>query len=434
MSICYGFTCATISAAGLPVLIHEEVELKTTSDVLVVSDSSNPSIQNMNINNVVVTNFRLLIVVKSAYGKLEGHYCLLEDIRNIENCNSYFHKSSRMKIWIGESANFKASNIIVLKFLSGSSSREGFQEVFQRAIDKKSWLTSVVNRTVFNITQGTGVSPKQLVSPSIDKSNSALSKTANAGVSGILRKQEKERQEVHHITKDALSDLESLMTRGKEVVNIVNRYASYIAADENKSNILTGVESTNANSENADMEQMMQSIGLISPVTRMSAGRMYHQQLARQIADVLLKNDHLKKLGGMITLIDLYCLYNKARGTELVSPDDLYAACKLCGDLSLPLRMKEFRESGVKVMELCDLDYKLLIDKIAVIVNANYHNGSKHRAGTLASNIAISLNMSILITVEVLLLAEQHGVICRDDNIHGLEYYPNMFNEYIALM
>lgn len=37
----------------------------------------------------------------------------------------------------------------------------------------------------------------------------------------------------------------------------------------------------------------------------------------------------MERAGGMMPLPDAYCLYNRARGTELVSPDDLTAAVKL---------------------------------------------------------------------------------------------------------
>lgn len=37
----------------------------------------------------------------------------------------------------------------------------------------------------------------------------------------------------------------------------------------------------------------------------------------------------------MVTLADVYCLYNKARGTELVSPDDTLAAAELLEGLRI---------------------------------------------------------------------------------------------------
>jgi ESCRT-II complex subunit VPS36 len=74
---------------------------------------------------------------------------------------------------------------------------------------------------------------------------------------------------------------------------------------------------------------------MVSPVTRLSAGRQYHQELARQIADLLLSDNRLRRLGGMVALSDVYCLYNRARGMELVSPSDLYEAAQLMEGLRI---------------------------------------------------------------------------------------------------
>lgn len=43
----------------------------------------------------------------------------------------------------------------------------------------------------------------------------------------------------------------------------------------------------------------------------------------------------------MLTLTDAYCLYNRARGTDLVSPDDLMEAVKLFGSLGLSMHIRE---------------------------------------------------------------------------------------------
>ena len=45
-----------------------------------------------------------------------------------------------------------------------------------------------------------------------------------------------------------------------------------------------------------------------------------------QLADFL--RPVIERAGGMMPLPDVYCLFNRARGTELVSPDDLLAAAQ----------------------------------------------------------------------------------------------------------
>lgn len=46
----------------------------------------------------------------------------------------------------------------------------------------------------------------------------------------------------------------------------------------------------------------------------------------------------LEKSGGMIALVDVYCLFNRARGTELISPEDLLQACALWEKLDVYAR------------------------------------------------------------------------------------------------
>ncbi len=79
----------------------------------------------------------------------------------------------------------------------------------------------------------------------------------------------------------------------------------------------------------------------------------FHGQLAVQVCQLLvplLKAKDARKggLGGCVDLTSAYCRVNRARGVQLISPDDLLEACRLMGTLNLPLRMKKF-SSGVAV-------------------------------------------------------------------------------------
>ena len=46
--------------------------------------------------------------------------------------------------------------------------------------------------------------------------------------------------------------------------------------------------------------------------------------------------------GGIMTMADVYCRFNRARGMELVSPDDLTNACKMFETLKQPMRLELF--------------------------------------------------------------------------------------------
>jgi len=70
-----------------------------------------------------------------------------------------------------------------------------------------------------------------------------------------------------------------------------------------------------------EMEDLLLDVGIVNPVTKESAGSLYHRHLSRQLADWLVAV--LERRGGVMAAPDIYCLFNRARGTELVSPEDL---------------------------------------------------------------------------------------------------------------
>ena len=67
-----------------------------------------------------------------------------------------------------------------------------------------------------------------------------------------------------------------------------------------------------------------------------------------QLADFL--RPRMAKAGGIITLADVYCLFNRARGTELISPDDLVQAVELFTGYGAGMHARTF-SSGVVVVQ-----------------------------------------------------------------------------------
>jgi len=446
-SVSLVFAPIDISSSGLPTLLNDEVELRSEAGVEILQESgSKRDIEILPKGQIIVTNFRIIAIAKMAI-RLTAWACNLICVQRVEDCTTFFRPSSRLKLHFVDP---KMSMCVFLKFHEGG--KKDFQSVLQRALDKASWLSgphSPYSQPNTNTGSTSCAAPGQTVftgPPSSTGTSSASAATAtatppahkasNAGIGGILRRQEEARQNVDSLTKLALGDLESLMRRGREVVTVVQRYAAYATADgasESASTASTMGDETSTVSdptgETSEMEAIMQSIGIVSPVTKFSAGRLYHKQLARQIADILLQQGRLEKLGGMITLIDLYSLYNRARGTELVSPDDLLAACKLCERMRLRIKLRKFEGSGVLVMELIDLDYSVLVGKVTVFAQDQYQ--ANPSVGILPSHVAAMLNMSLFISNEILSLAEMQGKLCRDDSVHGVEYFPNLFIGFV---
>lgn len=115
------------------------------------------------------------------------------------------------------------------------------------------------------------------------------------------------------------------------------------------------------------MFNMGMSTDFSSTVSKDLSGKYFHRELANEVETFLTKGV-LEKLGGVISLLDLFCMYNRARGTDLVSPNDLTTAVKILDKTpGSKVALKVFA-SGVKVIQLRAFDqdhfYQKMVDEI----------------------------------------------------------------------
>lgn len=158
------------------------------------------------------------------------------------------------------------------------------------------------------------------------------------GIVGIERNlQERQKQTDENITL-AFQDLSKLMTMAKDMVAISKAISSKIR--ERHGEI--------SDDETIRFKSYLMSLGIDDPVTRDNAqsNSEYFQLLANQICEMLL--DPITESGGMMSLADVYCRVNRARGLELLSPEDLLNACHA---LDGPIKLRTF-PSGAMVLQL----------------------------------------------------------------------------------
>lgn len=70
----------------------------------------------------------------------------------------------------------------------------------------------------------------------------------------------------------------------------------------------------------------------------------------------------------MMTLTDVYCRVNRARGLELLSPEDLLHASRQLAPLDLPIVLRVF-DSGVMILQIRSYDDDSIADIIADLVS-----------------------------------------------------------------
>lgn len=144
------------------------------------------------------------------------------------------------------------------------------------------------------------------------------------GVDAILSKNKEFHEGAKRISEYAFSqDVEGLMIEARDLVLIINKY---VATLENKKK-LEANSSANGQAtldeEEERLSEMLSNMGMMSAITKKSSGSLYHQQLAQQLADFLIQSKIIIKQGGMVTLTDVYCLFNRARGANMITPGTL---------------------------------------------------------------------------------------------------------------
>jgi ESCRT-II complex subunit VPS36 len=165
------------------------------------------------------------------------------------------------------------------------------------------------------------------------------------------------------------------------------------------------------------LARLLQDMGMASALSKRDTSD-YHETVARQLGDLLLPR--MARMGGVVTLTDVYCLINRARSTHLLSPDDLLRAASLLPKLNVGLKTRTFR-SGLVVLQDARIDdvqvAELLRDACA--------------AGITALEAAALLKTTPLLAQEQLWAAEQMGYLARDEQVETVRFFPNRFDEWM---
>lgn len=123
-------------------------------------------------------------------------------------------------------------------------------------------------------------------------------------------------------------DLESLLRNARDVISMVEKYKAKLARSGEK--------------DEGDMDEVLSTMGLPTLTTRETAGKAYDAQLSQEIYDYSLQRLKERKV---IQLADLYITYSRARGADLVGPDEFHKAV-MAAEKGRGMKVREFK--GVK--------------------------------------------------------------------------------------
>ncbi|KAK9460584.1 EAP30/Vps36 family-domain-containing protein [Lipomyces oligophaga] len=246
-----------------------------------------------------------------------------------------------------------------------------------------------------------------------------LSHVNHVPKSGIQDLEKKNAKQLQHNTEllSSLNDLESLMGKAKDLINLADSLAKQ----------LVNTQGIPEQARNA-LVMSSEALSLSSPIiTRQMAGTTdgtFFSELSRHIAEYL-DSGVLIREGGILTLFDLYALYNRARGISLISPKDFYQACSIFDKLKLPFRLRRFKSGVIVVQEAFyseEVTNKMLYDWISALSTAK----GQSFVGVTPQTVNQKFGWSVMVAFEELEAAENSGQLCRDASIEGVSFYLNL--------
>lgn len=260
-------------------------------------------------------------------------------------------------------------------------------------------------------------------------SSSPIDRVKTVGIAGLEQRRLDLRKNNELVIGNAFEDLEALMASAKEIVALAESFARQANG------------TTNGSSEaNALLAQSASALGLVTTKDMLGSGSssesLYLSELSKNLAEFLTDDARgiLRKAGGIISLVDLWAIFNRARGgVELVSPNDFEKAARLWEKLKLPIRLRQFR-SGVLVVQASDrTDEKTIKTLLAWLKDLHEFPPERETLwdwrlwgrGVTAQDAAERFGWSIGVATEELEMAEEKGAVCREEGIEGLRWWEN---------
>lgn len=244
-----------------------------------------------------------------------------------------------------------------------------------------------------------------------------------AGIAGLEQRSREARKNNELVIGTAFEDLEALMASAKDIVALAESFSRG-----------GGGSSEAASAAN--------ELGLVA--TKDVAGgsgneSLYLSELSRNLAEFLTDDARgvLRRAGGIVSLVDLWAAFNRARGgVELVSPMDFEKAARLWEELRLPVRLRTFK-SGVMVVQGRDrtdeTTVKALLGWLRDLREVPPDrevpwDWREFGRGFTSRDVAERFGWSIGVAEEELEMAEERGVLCREEGIEGLKFWENFID------
>ncbi|KAJ3807367.1 EAP30/Vps36 family-domain-containing protein [Lentinula aff. lateritia] len=253
--------------------------------------------------------------------------------------------------------------------------------------------------------------------------SNAGTNSVRSGISGIMQAVETNAQNRDTDMSNALQDLEALMVKAKDMVSLAAELNERLTASTTTANnpYSSVPSSTPTEPEEATfIRSSLSQLGLQmenTPVTldMMKDEREWIEQLARELANILQGSEKvpssssggMMKKRGIIALDEVWGGWNRARGVALIPPSTFLQVIPHLPAFTNPTITSRTLNSGLAVLHTPPYSRAAFAARIC---------GLLALAGPKSTTeIAQEEGITIGLTVEMLIIVEEDGDVCRDD-------------------
>lgn len=392
--------------------------------------------------NVYFTNFRVICLsTKFAFDIplmfISGHYVKRPFIQGSPYINIDLPKGgvsllSKCPKYILENysqnelrnANLKYPNYAMIKFKDKHADLEGSNNILELAINSKEYNLSFKKPEApkpILPAYNSSIQPGQSQFGNEEEKPVFSSQIGGSGL-GMARIQNLMKQKMaqqNQMIQGSFSDIQSLRQNAKEMIELAQQIRAKINLAQQQQQ-----QGGSTQQSQSELNSVLSKIGFIDPVTKEVAGSEYYLRLAEQINDYFndyfIKNPSVK----VITLIDAYCIYNRARGGNTVSPKDMQQALKNFKSVSNKIMIKNFNNEMI-VLHTKDFSNQNILNLVMQFMK------QKNEEFVTVNELTKILNVKNVILEKILIEDMLNGgYLLIDEYDLDVRYYLNKIREY----
>jgi ESCRT-II complex subunit VPS36 len=269
------------------------------------------------------------------------------------------------------------------------------------------------------------------------------------GIHGLANISLKKNHEDSLLLGKSIQDLDQLLSKANELISLSRKYQNILIKQKTNEqeidanlelliNSKQSVENLNVLLKNNQIQKSLTNSKNISALNLLKSGKSYTvnsshfnnsyiDELARSIYDFLVDQNMLDAKIGLITIYDLFLLYNKSRQINLIKPEELFQAVQRFEALKFGVVVTKIGLSDSTNANMRDEDSS----HIYAISKKNNNYTMKileyisENPGLSTQQLQIKLQMNNFILKHILNNLIESSDVVIDSSVRGFTYWKN---------